>query len=104
MWAATEITIEIDAVDHPVMIVSITVPIGVLEIIGSVTLVGRTLRIDGAHVQGLRPGTLGRAGLNAIGRKLLEAADVDEVVIQGGVRTTGQRKGKIPRPIRFPNS
>jgi hypothetical protein len=102
MWSNTEITVEIHEVDHPVMIVTITVPIGVLEVIGNVTLVGRTLRIDGAHDQGLLPGALGRAGLNAIGRKLLEEADVDEIVIQGGTRTTGQRKGKVPRPIRFP--
>jgi hypothetical protein len=53
-------------------------------------------------VQGLTPGALGRAGLNAIGRKLLEEADVDQIVIQGGARTTGRGKGRRPRPFRFP--
>ena len=107
MWGVDDIAVEIDLVDHPVMIVRITVPVGTLEVIGSVSKVGRTLRIDGAqfpmlNVQGLAPGALGRAGLNAIGRKLLEEADVDEIVIQGGARTTGRNKGARPRPIRYP--
>jgi len=84
------------------MIVTITAPVGVLEMIGAVTMIGRTLRIDNVHVQGLAPGALGRAGLNAIGRKLLEEANADEIVIKGGARTTGRRKGEAPRPIRFP--
>jgi hypothetical protein len=103
MWDTDEIAVEIDLVDHPAMIVRITVPIGVLEVIGSISRVGRVLHFDGVHVQGLTPGALGRAGLNAIGRKLLEEADVDQIVIQGGTRTTGRNKGKRPRPIRFPN-
>jgi hypothetical protein len=103
MWTSDQINIEIEAADHPVMIVTVTTPIGTIEIIGSVTRRGRVLRLDRVHVQGLAPGALGRAGLNAIGRKLLEEADVDEIVIQGGARTTGRNKGKQPRPIRFPN-
>jgi hypothetical protein len=102
MWDVDEIAIEIDLVDHPVMIVRITVPMGTLEVIGSISRIERVLRIDGAHVQGLAPGTLGRAGLNAIGRKLLEEADVDEIIVQGGARTTGRNKGARPRPIHFP--
>ena len=103
MSKSDQITVEIEVADHPVMIVTITVPIGVIEMIGSVARRGRVLYLDRVHVQGLRPGVLGRAGLNAIGRKLLEEADVDEIVIQGGARTTGRNKGKLPRPIRFPN-
>ena len=104
MWVDAEIKIEIGEVDHPVAIITIMTPIGTLELIGAASLSGRTLRIDGAHVQGLTPGTLGRAGLNAIGRKLLKEADVDQIIIQGGARTTGRRKGKAPRTIRFPAS
>jgi hypothetical protein len=102
MWTADDITVEIDLVEHPVMIVRITVPIGVLEVAGSISRTGRVLYIDGAHVQGLAPGAVGRTGPNAIGRKLLEEADVDQIVIQGGARTTGRNKGARPRPIRFP--
>jgi hypothetical protein len=46
---------------------------------------------------------LGRAGLNAIGRKILEEADVDQIVIEGGTRTTGKNPGRPPKAFRFPS-
>jgi hypothetical protein len=100
--ATDQISIEIEDVDHPVAVAVITTPAGTLSLIGGISIVGRVMRIDRAHVEGLTIGALGRAGLNAIGRKLLEVADVDEIIIQGGTRTTGRAKGKVPRPIRFP--
>jgi hypothetical protein len=104
VWTADQISIEIEDVDHPVAVLVITTPVGTLSLIGSVSIVGRVLRIDRAHVEGLTVGALGRTGLNAVGRKLLEVADVDEIIIQGGTRTTGRTKGKVPRPIRFPRA
>ena len=104
MWASGQITVEIDDAEHPVAVLVITTPAGTLSLIGSVSIAGRLMRIDRAHVEGLRIGALGRAGLNAIGRKLLEVADVDEIIIQGGTRTTGRTKGKVPRAIRFPRA
>jgi hypothetical protein len=102
MWRTDQISVEIDDVEHPVLVLIITTPVGTLRLIGSISRVGRLMRIDRAHVEGLNFGALGRAGLNAIGRKLLELADVDQIVIQGGTRTTGRTKAKVPRPIRFP--
>jgi hypothetical protein len=102
--ATDQISIEIEDVDHPVAVLVITTPAGRLSLIGSVSIVERVMRIDRAHVEGLTVGALGRAGLNAIGRKLLEVADVDEIIVQGGTRTTGRTKGKIPCPIRFPRT
>jgi hypothetical protein len=93
--------VEIDDVEHPVAVLVITTPVGAMSLVGSISIVGRVMRIDRAHVEGLKLGALGRAGLNAIGRKLLELADVDQIIIQGGTRTTGRTKGKVPRPIRF---
>jgi hypothetical protein len=104
VWTTDEISIEIEDVDHPVAVLVITTPAGALSLIGSVSIVARVMRIDRAHVEGLTIGALGRAGLNVIGRKLLEVADVDEIIIQGGTRTTGRTKGKVPRPIRFPRA
>jgi hypothetical protein len=104
VWTIDQISIEIDDVDHPVAVLVITTPAGALSLIGSVSIAGRVMRIDRAHVEGLEMGALGRAGLHAIGRKLLEIADVDEIIIQGGTRTTGRTKGKVPRPIRFPRA
>jgi hypothetical protein len=104
VWTTDQISIEIDDVDHPVAVIVITTPAGTLSVIGSIAIVGRAMRIDRAHVEGLETGSLGRAGLNAIGRKLLEIADVDEIIVQGGTRTTGRTKGRAPRPIRFPRA
>jgi hypothetical protein len=104
MWTTDEIAEEIDVVDHAETVIIVTTPAGVVSIMASVSIIDRVLRLDGVHVGGLKPGTLGRAGLNAIGYKLMELADVDEIVFQGSARTTGRNQGKVPRPIRFPRS
>ena len=103
MWSEADVTVEIDQVDRDVMIVVITTPVGKLQIIGEVARNGRVLHVREAHAGGLRPGALSRAGLNAIGRKLLVEADVDQIIIEGSVRTTGRNVGKHPTRFRFPN-
>jgi hypothetical protein len=107
MWAADQITIDIEDIEYAVgndravtVLVRITTPVGVLRILGALYVHNDVLHIDGAHAGGLNAGVLGRSGLNAIGRKLLEVADVKEILIQGSTRTTGRNAGKVPRPIR----
>jgi hypothetical protein len=97
------ITVEIGLVDGDVMIIEVTTPVGMVQIIGKVTRVGRVIHVGGAHIDGLHGGALGRAGLNAIARKLLEEADVDQIVIEGGTRTTGKNPGRPPKVFRFPS-
>ena len=46
-----------------------------------------------AHAGGPGRGRLGRSGLNAIGRKILEEADVDQIILEGSTRTTGRYPG-----------
>jgi hypothetical protein len=110
MWSSEQIVIDIEDVEHEdgggkvaTMLIRVSTPAGTISILGTVSIVARVLRCDQAHVGGLTPGALGRVGLNAIGRKLLEVADVDQIIIQGSTRTTGCRSGKTPREIRFPN-
>jgi hypothetical protein len=76
-------------------------PVGMIEIIGEFAYdpLQRILNVNNAHVQGLHSGALGRAGLSSIGRKLLDEADVEEIIVQGGTRTTGARPNH--RPPRF---
>ena len=102
MWSLDQITIEIELADHPTALISIATPKGIIRLLVSVSMSGRVMRIDDAHVGGLEAGEIGRAGLNAIGRKLLEEADVEEIIIQGATRTSGKYRGKRPHPIRFP--
>lgn len=67
----------------------------ILSILGALSPEGDTLVVDKAHIDG--------GGLHAIGRKLLEEADVAEIVIKGAPRSTGRCKGRTPRPIRYPH-
>ena len=53
MWNSREIKIEVAAVDDDVMLVEIATPIGVVEVLGNVTQVGRVLYIRRAHIDGL---------------------------------------------------
>ena len=102
MWGEDEVAVDIVEVDETILIVVITTPVGRLEMIGEFFQRGRMLVGDRVHIQGLHAGALGRRGLNAIGAKLLKEADVDKIVIQGGARTTGPGKGRVPRRIHFP--
>jgi hypothetical protein len=103
MWSHDQIDIEVSEVDGIVVLVTITTPVGRLELMGGVSLRGRLLVIEGAHVQGLRPGALGRAGLNAIARRLIAEIDADGLVVEGSARTTGRTKGRVQSPFRFPH-
>jgi hypothetical protein len=102
MWTDADILAEYE-IDGPVVSIILSTPVGVVSILGEMTIVGGELHIIRAHVGGLSPGVLGRSGLNAIGRKLLELANVEKIVIQGSARTTGKRKGTVPRKISFPH-
>jgi hypothetical protein len=102
MWNASAIVVEISEVEGNLVIAEIMTAIGRIQIAGEVAIEGRTLYLRRVHVQGLYRGALGRTGLNAIGRKLLEEIDVDQIVIEGSTRTTGKNPARPPRPFRFP--
>jgi hypothetical protein len=102
MWTEADVTVEIDEADDDVMLAVITTPVGEFRIIGNIVRIGRVLHVQKAHVGGLYPGALGRAGLNAVARKLLVEADVEEIIFEGGTRTTGKNAGRPPKPFRFP--
>jgi hypothetical protein len=108
MWSSDQITIDIIEVDRtggpPILEVQIVTPAGTIYLVGAPQINGRVLVIDNVHIGGLHRGACGRAGLNAIGRKFLEVADVDEIIIQGGSRTTGANPGRPPKEIRFPSN
>ena len=101
MFGVSDVIVEIAEADRDVLLVDVRTPVGRCRIIGNVRQIGRILYVDIAHIDGLTPGALGRAGLNTIGRKLLELANVDEIIIEGGTRTSGRFKGRAPRTIRL---
>jgi hypothetical protein len=103
MWNTDQLTLVIEIIEGNTIQVAITTPAGLVLLLGDVTFEGELLRIDGAHIDGPGRGSLKRAGLNAIARKLVEFANVKKVCVQGGTRGTGRRKGTIPRLICFPH-
>lgn len=103
MWSIDQLSVELDVVDGTEAIIIVRTPVGAISIIGTPTIAGRVLNVDEAHIGGPGAGCLGRKGLHAIARKLMEELDVDQIVAQGGTRTTGLRNGKKPPPFRFPH-
>ena len=103
VWDGGLIEVILDDVEDDEVIIRIVTPVGAIDVQGCVSINGRILHLKGAHVQGLYAGALQRAGLNAICRKMLEVADVDQIVIQGGFRTTLRNKGRRPKVFRFPH-
>jgi hypothetical protein len=105
MWSSDEITLEIkeEDIDFPTLIPNFVTPDGVISIVGTILNAGPdTLYLDGVHIGGLAGNAIGIAGLNALGRKLLEEANVAHLIIAGSTRTSGRCEGKTPRIIRFP--
>ncbi len=101
MWISAELSVEIDMVDGREVILIVGTPVGPVSIIGTVTVTADVLELDGVHVSGPGPGRVGRDGINAIAQKIMEELDVQEILAQGGIRTTGRRRGQVPRPFRF---
>jgi hypothetical protein len=105
MWTSDQFEIvlaEIEAGDPPVVLVRISTPAGNVDLLGAAWFEERTLYMKDVHIGGLEPGARGLSGLNAIGRRFLEVAGVKQIIIQGGVRTTGRNPGRPPTPFRFP--
>src|ERR1700682_1775108 len=104
MWTICDVTISVEEADHDLIDVVITTPVGRLEIMGLVSVIGRVLRIDGAHIGGdIRRGGLNRSGFHVVACKILREIDVDQIVIKGGARSTGKYRGKVPAAFRFPH-
>jgi hypothetical protein len=71
MWTNAQLSMELDVVDGTEAILIVRTPNGAISIIGTVTLAGRVLHIDEAHIGGPGASCLGFGGLCAIARKLL---------------------------------
>ena len=110
MWSREDIRIALDpdATDFPVVGVEIETPMGILRIIGEVVETGRRIVVEEAHIESATPAGasfdpagLGLRNLIAIARAFLEEVDADEIIVRGGVRTTGRGKGRRPQPFRY---
>jgi len=76
---------------------------GTIMVMAEVALEGRCLTLRGLHVHGIDVGAneLRVAGLRRMVQEIMEDLNVDEIVIEGSVRTTGAGPGRTPRRLRF---
>lgn len=105
MWTADDIQIELEdeLTDGPVVTARIITPEGALQVMAEIEWRGRELVLDRLHMHGetLLPNELGPHRLRQLAQALIEWMDLDALVINGAVRTSGAHRGRLPRPLRF---
>jgi filamentous hemagglutinin len=72
---------------------------GDLSVVTEMTQSGNQLILNGMHIDGPGAGASSVSQLRNIARALGQQYGVDEVVINGGTRTSGASPGKVPRSI-----
>ena len=105
MWRAQDIEIVLiaDTTDDPVMTAEIGTPAGVLRAMAEPEWIDRVIVLRGFHMHGesIGPNEFGWRQLRWLAQAAMEIFDVDEIQIEGEVRTSGARPGRRPRPLRF---
>ena len=105
VWTATDIEIipEDDLTDDPVVTAHTLTPAGELLVMAEVEVHDRELVLRGLRMHGLalEPNELGWRRLRQPARAVAERVDVDAIVIEGAVRTSGARRGHVPRTLRL---
>jgi hypothetical protein len=97
----TDFDIVPDMTDDPVLTVVVTTPSGSVTLMAEPTKQGRTLLLDGFHARDSRANAIGAGHLMVLGQAMMERLGLDELVINGAVRTTGANPGRAPRNLRF---
>jgi hypothetical protein len=102
-WSAADIRFELigDLTDSPVMTLSILTPAGSIQLMGEPDGVGTSVIVRQAHMQGALSNAVGAGNLRLLAQLLMEEMDLDELIIEGSLRTTGANPGRKPKPIRF---
>ena len=103
MWAVADISFEIvdDMTYDPVVTLSVETPAGVLKFMAEPIQQGNTLILQGTHVQGLSPNAIGAGNLMVMAQAVMERMELDGLVVEGALRTTGANPGHRPRVLRF---
>jgi hypothetical protein len=105
MWSAGQITFEVvvDETDDPVVTFTVVTPAGTLKAMAEPEWVGRRLVLRGFHIHGedVGPQEFGWRQLRWVADAALKELDLDELVIEGEIRTSGAGPGHRPRPLRF---
>jgi hypothetical protein len=77
-------------------------PGGTLQVMAEPTLGGRSLVLDGLHLNGSAGANgLSETKFRLILQRVMERMDVDEILVRGATQTTGANLGRRPGNFRF---
>jgi hypothetical protein len=103
LWKTKDISFDFvdDMTDDPIVTLRIFTPVGPLTFMAQPVMVGTTMVLKGSHVQDSTANTVGPGNLMVIAHAVMEGMELDGLVIEGAVRSTGANPGHRPRDIRF---
>jgi hypothetical protein len=96
-----DITLRVTFDEHDLVTIEVGIGNLAITILAEALLGSRELVMRRTHFDGPGPNTLGIATLREIANRIAEIADVETVVVEGAIRTTGAAPGHQPRPLRF---
>jgi hypothetical protein len=76
-------------------------PHGIIEVICDMEWDGQTLVLRSLHADGSGPRSLGISAIREFAREFARQQHARAIKIHGGMRTSGAKPGKIPRPIKI---
>jgi hypothetical protein len=91
--------VTIDTIDRNVIEFSVKKGNYNIEAITHFKIRGDRLFLDQLHIEGAAAGKIGRNALWEMAKNLGKHYNVKEVIIQGGRRTTGKYKGRMPSQV-----
>ena len=99
MWRTADLVG--DVTSDPVVTIAVSTPAGVLKFMAELEWASRMLILHGVDLQDLQPNAVGAANLMVLAEAVMEGMDIDGLVIEGALRTTGANPGRRPRVVRF---
>src|ERR1700674_834209 len=89
--------------EQAIVTARIETSLGTVMVMAEVLPEARSLTLRGLHIYGEDVGAhdLRVAGLRRMVQEVMEELNVDEIVVEGSIRTTGSGPGRTPRPLRF---
>ena len=103
LWTTQDISFDFvdDMTDDPIVTLRIFTPVGPLTFMAQPVMVGTTMLLKGLHAQDSAANTVGPGNLMVIAHAVMEGMDLDGLVIEGAIRSTGANPGHRPRDVRF---
>lgn len=109
MWGANDIAITLhsDMTDDPIVTAEISTPDGIVMVMAEVYVEDRNgsreMMLKEFHIHGedIGSGEFGTHRLIRLAKAVMEAMNVNEMVVHGARRTTGANPGHRPRPLRL---